>query len=66
MDSKRFPNTSGNLQDTSNEDCAFHVDAPLAVSATLVFAQGTTRVKYHLEIPYEYMIDISSIYLDHF
>ena len=39
MDSKRFRQTSGNLQDASNEDCGFRVDAPFAISAALLFAQ---------------------------
>ena len=41
MDSKRFRKTSGNLQDTNNEDGGFRVDAPLAIFAALLFAQGT-------------------------
>ena len=35
IDSKRFRETSGKLQDTSKMDCGFHVDACVAISATL-------------------------------
>ena len=41
MDSKRITKPSGNLEDTSNKDCGFRVDAPLAISAALLLAQGT-------------------------
>ena len=36
-----FSKLSGNLQDTSNEDCGFRVDAPLAICAVFLFAKGT-------------------------
>ena len=49
MDSKRFRKTSDSLQDTSNKHRGFRLDAPLAKSATLRFAQGTMIVKSHLK-----------------
>ena len=40
---------SDNSHDTSDEDCGFRVDAPFAISATLLFAQGTMLVKQYIE-----------------
>ena len=68
MDSKRFRKTSDSLQDTSNNDRGFRVDAPLVKSVTLLFAQGTMIVKSHLkhalhEIYFKAFIDLVCKYM---